>query len=548
MRISHWRAGVTMLLLLVLAACNGSGSGGSPGQREKNDGTEISVFDTEPENPLIPGDTNESGGSYVVGALWTGLISYDPVTGEPKNAQAEKIDTAPDGRSMTITLKKAWRFHDGTEVKAKSYVDAWNYTAYAPNGQLMATFFAPIKGFSDVNPADPDGPDGPLKPPAPTAKTMSGLEILDDYTFRVTFSEPHPIFRVKLGYNPFFPMPDAFFKDPKAFQEHPIGDGPFTFVSRVPKQELRIQRFEGYLGADKPKIKKVKFAFPESIDAAYVQVKGNQLDFLDNLPPSALAGNIWRADLKGRSGTSAVLGLQALAFPPYDPKYQNSDLRKAISMAINRDEITKKIFEGNRKPIDGYGVPKLPGWTDGACGDLCTYNPDKAKELFARSGFTGPLEITSNADGGHKEWIEAVCGNVKNVLGLDCQFVPVQAFGEIRQKINAHQMTQVFRSGWGADYPLVEDFLNPLYRGGASANDSGYANRTVDQTLAAADQAPTEDEAYRLYHKAEELIAQDMPAIPLWNTPAQWGASTKLKNVRENPQRQLDLSVVEIRV
>ena len=70
------------------------------------------------------------------------------------------------------------------------------------------------------------------------------------------------------------------------------------------------------------------------------------------------------------------------------------------------------------------------GWTDGGCGDLCKYNPDKAKEALAKSGFKGTVEITSNADGGHKEWIEAACGNIKNTLGLDCVFVPVQAFGE----------------------------------------------------------------------------------------------------------------------
>jgi oligopeptide transport system substrate-binding protein len=375
---------------------------------------------------------------------------------------------------------------------------------------------------------------------------MSGLEVVDDYTFKVSFTEAHPIFRAKLGYNAYFPMPDSFFKDPKGFGANPIGDGPFKFVSRVPKQDIRIQRFDDYAGADKPKIKSVKFAFPESADAAYAQVKGNQLDFLDTIPPSGLAGNVWQTDLKGRSGNSDILSIQVITFPLYDPKYQNVDFRRAVSMAINREEITQKIFEGNRKPVDGYGVPKLPGWTDGACADLCKFNPDKAKELYAKSGFTGPLEITSNADGGHKEWIEAACGSIKNTLGLDCQFAPVQAFGEIRKKINAQQMTQVYRSGWVADYPLVENVLNPIYRTGASADDNLYTNPAVDKKLAEADRAPTEEQAYKLYHEAEQMIAQDMPAIPLWNTSAQWGNSTKLKNVRMTPKRELDLSYVEI--
>jgi len=540
--------GAPITLALVLSGCGGGGAdsgGGGGSDQAKNDSTEISVFGTDPENPLIPGNTNESGGSKVIDALFTGLVENDPVTGEPKLANAEKIDTAPDGKSMTFTLKSGWKFHDGTDVKAKNYVDAWNFTAYSPNGQQGASFFEQIQGFADVNTPDPDG-DGPQQAPQPKAKTMSGLEVIDDLHFKVTFSEPHPIFKTKVGYGVFMPLPDLFFSDQHAFEAHPIGNGPFKFVSRVPKQEIKIERFDGYLGSDKPKIKMAKFVFPESADAAYAQVKGNQLDFLDVIPPSGLAGNVWKQDLAGRSGNSDILSIQVIAFPLYDPKYQNLDFRKAISMAINRDEITKVIFEGNRKAVDGYGVPKLPGWTDGACGDLCKFNPDKAKELFAKSGFKGPLEITSNADGGHKEWIEAVCGSIKNTLGLDCQFVPVQTFGEIRKKINAKEMTQLYRAGWIADYPLVENFLNPLYRTGGSSNDNGYSNPAVDAKLAQADKATTEDEAFKLYHEAEQMIAQDMPAVPLWNTSAQWGNSTRLKNVRLTPKRELDLSYVEV--
>lgn len=533
-------------LALALTGCGGSGDeGGGGSDQAKNDSTEITIFGTEPQNPLVPGNTTETGGSKVLDALFTGLIEYDPVSGEPRNANAEKIEPAPDGTSMTITLKQGWKFHDGTDVKAKNYVDAWNFTAYGPNGQQGASFFAPVKGFADVTSEDPDG-DGPQQAPEPKAKTLSGLEIIDDYTFKVSFTEPHPIFRVKVGYTTFSPLPDSFFADQAAFEAHPIGNGPWRYVSRVPRQEIKIERYEGYLGADKPKIKMAKFVIPESTDAAYAQVKGNQLDFLDTIPPAGLAGNVWQADLAGRSGSSEILSIQVLAFPLYDPKYANADLRKAVSMAINREEITRVIFEGNRKPVNGYAVPKVPGWTDGACGELCTYNPDKAKELFAKSGFSGPLQITSNADGGHKEWIEAACGNIKNTIGLECQFVPVQAFGEIREKIDAHQMTQLYRAGWLADYPLVENFLNPIYRTGGSSNDNLYSNPAVDQKLAEADRAPTEEEAYRLYHEAEELIAQDMPSIPLWNTPAQWGHSTKLKNVRMTPKRELDLSHVEI--
>jgi oligopeptide transport system substrate-binding protein len=540
MRRSRWLAGVAgpLALALAIAGCGGSSGGNASGgnaadQQAKNDSTEITVRGSEPANPLVPGNTTEEGGSKIVDSLFIGLVDNDPVTNEPKNANAEKIELSSDATSATITLKKDWTFHDGTPVKAKNYVDAWNYTAFGPNGQQGASFFEQIKGYADVSPEKA------------TVKEMSGLQVVDDYTFKVTFTAPHAIFPTKLGYHIFAPLPDSFFKDPKAFEAKPIGNGPFKFVSRVPKQEVKVERFEDYKGG-KPKIKMVKYTFPESLDAAYAQVKSGQLDFLEQMPPSALAGNVWKQDLKDKSGTGDVLAIQILAFPVYDAKFQNPDFRKAISMAINRDEVTQKIFEGTRKPVDGFAVPKTPGWEDGACADSCKYNPDKAKDALAKSGFKGTVEIVSNADGGHKEWIEAVCGNIKNTLGLECQFVPVQSFGEVRKKITAHQMTQLYRAGWIADYPYIENFLNPLYRTGGSSNDGLYSSKVVDDKLSQADKATTIDEASKLYREAEKLIAQDMPAIPLWTTPRNFGWSNRLKNVRMTPKGQLDLSYVEI--
>jgi len=493
----------------------------------------------------VPGDTSETGGGKIVDALFTGLMEYDPVSGEPKEANAESFElTAPD--EYTVKLKKGWKFHDGTEVKADNYIKAWNYTAYSLNAQQHASFFAQIEGFNDVYTPDPDGPDAPQQPATPKAKEMSGLVKVNDYEFKIKFTEPHAIFKVKTGYSAYMPLPDSFFADPEAWKKNPVGNGSFKYVARVPDQELQIERFDDYQGEDKPKIKKVKFVFTDA-DAGYADVKGNQLDFLDTAPPQAIAGNVWQDDLPGRAKAYPVMAVQAIAFPMYDKKYDNVDFRHAVSMAIDREKITKTIYEGNRKPLTGYGMDKVPGYQEGACGKWCEYNPEEAKKLFAKSGWTGPIEITSNADGGHKEWIEAVCGSIADALDVECTFEPVQQFSQVRQAIEAREMDQIYRSGWLADYPLIENFLNPLYRTGGSSNDNGYSNPEVDAKLAAADKAETEEDAYRLYHEAEELIAEDMPAVPLWNTPSISCWSERLTNVRLTPKRELDLSYVEVK-
>ena len=541
-------ASIPLAVTLAITGCSSSGgdsTGQGGGNADKTKSAVITVYGTEPERPLVPGDTNETGGSKVIDALFTGLMYFDPASGEAKEANAESFElTAPD--EYTVKLKKGWKFHDGTDVKADNYIKAWNYTAYGPNAQQMASFFQQIQGFDDVYTEDPDGPEGPQKPPTPRATEMSGLKKVNDYEFTIKFSAPYALFKIKTGYGAYMPLPDAFFADPEAWKKNPIGDGPFTYVGRVPDQNLEVRRWDDYQGPDKAKIKGVKYVFTDQ-DAAYVDVKGNQLDFLDTVPPQGIAGNVWQSDLPDRAKAFRTMSVQEISFPLYDAKYANADFRHAISMAIDREQITKTIFEGNRKPLDGFALEGVPGFEPGACGKWCEYNPTEAKKLFDRSGWTGPIEITSNADGGHKEWIEAVCGQIKESLKAECTFEPVQAFGQIRQAINAHQMTQIYRSSWVMDYPSIENFLNPIFRTGGSSNDNGYSNPEVDAKLKAADEEPDLDKANGLYHEAEEMIAEDMPAVPLWTNPSISAWSGRLTNVRLTPSRELDLSFVEVK-
>lgn len=533
MRRTRWTAAAATLAAAAMAATACGGGGDAGGSAE--DAT-LTINGTAPENPLVPGNTSEAGGGKIIDHMYTGLIGYNPETGEPYNEHAEKSTLAKDGKSITYKLKKGWTFHDGTEIKAKNYVDTWNYVAYTPNGQELGSFFTGVKGYKDVTSADPKK--------KPKKKKMSGVTAVDDYTLKVQFDEAMPAFERKVGYSAFKPLPDSFFKDPEAFEKKPVGSGPFKFID----QSANAATFEAYdkWKGKKPSVQKVEIQFGTP-EAAYDSIRDNNLDFLENLPPKALVDNIWEQDLQDRAGPSDNYSIQILAFPLYQKKYQSADFRHAISMAIDREEITKTIYNDTRKPLNGYGVPDLPLWEDGACGEFCKHNPDEAKKLFEKSGWKGPIEITSNADGGHKEWIEAVCGQIKKTLGEECKFVPVQEFGVIREQANNQKLKQIYRSGWGSDYPHVENFLNPLYRTGGSSNDNKFSDKKVDAQLEKADAEVDDKKAAEEYHKAEELVAKDMPAIPLWSNPYIAGWSERLENIKVSKiTGELDWTEVKI--
>ncbi|MEV1293299.1 ABC transporter substrate-binding protein [Pseudonocardia sp. NPDC049635] len=519
---------------LVLSACGGGG--GDAAGDAQGDAPTISVFGTEPQNALLPGNTRETGGSKIVDALWSGLVAYTP-EGEVENVVAESIETT-DSQNFTITIEEGWTFHDGTPVTAQSFVDAWNYVAYAPNAQSSTAFFSDIAGYADVAPAEGE----------PTAETMSGLQVVDDRTFTVALSAPSPVFETTLGDVAFFPMPESFFADPAAFEENPIGNGPFRFESRVPDQNVTLTRYAEYGGDDATtNIGGVEFRFYADSEAAYQDVVSNNLDFLETIPGSALIDNIYQQDLPERNGNQPYAGINTMSFPIYEERYADPQLRQAISMAVDRQAIIDNVYNGLVEPATGVVPAGVPGYVADQCGELCTFQPERAKQQFDASGFDGPIELISNVDSAiNREWMQAACISITNTLGVECNFVPVPTFAEFLEQRQSQSLTGLWRSGWIASQPTMEYVLEPQYVTGAENNDGLYSNPEFDALVEQGSRAASIEEAQALWAEAERVLLQDMPSVPINNQAAQFGWSERLDNVEMNYGRELELRTVTV--
>jgi oligopeptide transport system substrate-binding protein len=528
---------------LLLSACTNGGDAAAA--HDATPGIDanavISYNETEPANPLVPGNTNEVGGIGVLGAMFTGLIEYDAATAAPRNAVADSI-TTPDSKVWTIKLKPGWTFQDGTPVTAQSFVDAWNYTAYSPNLMKNAAYMSHIQGFDQVNNATPDGKQPATLPPA---KQMSGLQIVDDHSFTVTLSAPFSEFGLQVGFAAFFPMPASFFADRQAYEAHPVGDGPFQFVSYTKGKDLLVKRYDGYQGATKPKIGGIDFRFYTDLDQAYADVLADKLDYLSFTPWTATQGDKIDKDLPAdRRVSYKYLGYQAIAFPLFDKRYASKQLRQAISMAIDRTGLIKEVFNGKRTPADGLVPPGAQGYVPNQCGELCTYQPAKAKKLFDASGFKGPITLTSNVDSGNQQWVEVACRSIQQALGRPCVFKPQTTLGAFRLALTGHTVHDVYRTAWVGGYPSIENFLNPLFRANGSGNVGQYANPRVDALLTQADAAPSPGEANSLYQEAERVALQDMQTVPIWYQSGTAAWSARLHDVQPTQFRELDFVTV----
>ncbi|WP_280255016.1 peptide ABC transporter substrate-binding protein [Nocardia wallacei] len=484
----------------------------------------VTVNAGEPQNPLVPTNTNENMGGRVVDRLFAGLKYYD-AEGKAHNEMAQSIQTT-DRQHYTITIKPDWKFTDGTVVTAKSFVDAWNYGALGTNGQLQNWAFAGIAGYDDVS-ANP-----------PRAQTMSGLKVVDDRTFTVDLKQPSIDFELELGFAPFYPLPEAAYRDMKAFGEQPIGNGPYKFDTWEHNVKIDVTPNPDYPGGRPAKNKGLRFVMYQSFDTAYADLQAGNLDALDVIPDTALS--TYQQDLGDRAISKPIAYSQHIGIQSNVPHFAGPEgvlRRKAISMAINRPQIAENIFHGTRVPARDFTAFTLDGFRDNLPGsEVLQYNPDEAKKVWAQadaiSPWSGTYRIAYNSDGGHQAWIEAVANSVKNVLGIDAVGVPYPTFKNIRDEITAKTIGKAFRYGWQGDYPSMFEFLTAMYLSSSATNDIAYNSPEFDRLLFAAQAAPTPEQAYDLAAQAQQVLFKDMADIPVFDYNVAAGHSDRVTNAR----------------
>ncbi|UTX54004.1 peptide ABC transporter substrate-binding protein [Leucobacter aridicollis] len=521
---------------LALAGC--STGGGDKGGENGGGGGIITANGSEPQNPLIPTNTNEVGGGKILDAIFAGLVSYG-ADGAPHNEVAESIEPNEDASEFTIKLREDATFTDGTPVKAENFVKAWNQGASNELQHLSNYFFEDIEGF-EIN----DGPDGEAGTDDDVygaVGDMSGLVVDGDYQFTVKLKQPASDFPLRLGYSAFYPLPDVAFEDLEAFGQNPIGNGLYKVDGEGAWEhdvQIKLTKNEDYTGPREVKNDGLTIVFYASQDAAYADLQGGNLDVLDAIPDAALAN--FASDLGDRAVNQPAAIFQSFTIPERLEHFGGEEgklRRAAISMAIDRDEITKVIFDGTRTPASDFTSPVIDGWSDKLKGaEVLKYNPEEAKKLWAEadklSPWTGSFEIAYNADGGHQAWVDAVTNSVKNTLGIDAAGKPYPTFAEARTEITNRTITTAFRTGWQADYPGLFNFLGPLYATNAGSNDGDYSSAEFDGLLKQGAQETDPAAANKLFQEAQEVLLADLPATPLWYSNVTGGFGESVDNVQ----------------
>ena len=399
------------------------------------------------------------------------------------------------------------------------------------NAQKTASRFSTIKGYDELQDPNVD----------PNAK-LSGLSTPDDYTLIVELNKPDSVFPTKLAHQSMFPLPSVAFKDIKKFGQAPIGNGPYKFKSWSHDKNIIIVPNKDYKGSRKVSNNGIEYRVYTNEDSAYSDVLSGNLDVMDQIPQSAV--KTFRQDSSVIAYSQAGSSFQSFIIPERLEHFGNDEegqlRRQAISMAINRDQIVKKVYNNTKTPATDFTSPLVPEYAKKLekNGDNLKYNASKAKELWAKadaiSKYDGQLTFSYNADGGAKPLYDAVVNQLKNNLGIDAATNPIPTFQEFRDAVTNRQMKGAFRTGWQPDYPSAENYLWQLYSTAAAdgngSNDGDYKSPAFDDLCKQAAAASSTDDANKLYQQAEEILLNDLPAIPLYYSNASGVASLNVKS------------------
>lgn len=371
---------------------------------------------------------------------------------------------------------------------------------------------------------------------------LAGLTIVDDTTFTVELETADAEFPLQLSYNAYYPLPAAAYDDPAGFEEAPIGNGPFEMDGTWNHDvDIRVTPFAGYAGSDPADVSSLTFnIYEDPTTTGYLDLQAGVNDFVRSLPAEQIAAA--KTEFGDRYHESPHTGFYFYGFPTYLEDQYPLELRRALSMALDRELLIDAILDGSRTPAHSVVPPSLAGARNSVC-DSWDFNADAARSEFEAFGGLDalgdePLIVWFNTSTSHEQIAEAVTGQWREVLGIDNIEFQNLEFSEYLPLLDNQEITGAFRLGWGMDYPSPLNFLEPLYASynapPVGSNNTFYNSDVFDQNITDGKEAVaggTLADGIPFYQAAEDQLCADAQVMPIYFSKNQFAWNDTVDNV-----------------
>ncbi len=441
--------------------------------------------------------TDATSASYIV-EIFSGLVTFN------KDLQlvpdlAERWDVSPDGKTYTFYLRKNAKFHNGKQVTARDFKYSIERAADPRTQSTVAdTYLGDIVGVKEMLNGQ--------------ARQVRGVRVVDDYTLQIETDAPKAYFLAKLTYPTAFVVDKENVESGRNWMFRPNGTGPFKLREWRVGERIVLERNENYyLGA--PKLERAIFIL--SGGSAMTMYENNEIDItgvgIDDIervldPNSPLRNEL----VVVNSFSVGYIGFNVTKPPFDDPK-----VRQALNHAVDKEKLVEVVLRKFVDPAYGILPPGFPGHNPNLKG--LRFDPQRAKQLLAESKYgtrLPPITLTIPGTAGNPpRTTSAIIEMWRQNLGIEVQVQQVE-WATFLDDLKKYKY-QAFELGWIADYPDPQNFLDILFHSQSLDNTTRYSNPEVDRLL---EQARTEADPQRriqLYQRAEELIVQDAPWVPL---------------------------------
>ena len=462
-------------------------------------GESLTMWDTGPLT-LDPALVREVGSGRYVREIFSGLVTLD------KDLQvipdiAERWEISPDGTTYTFYLRKGARFHDGREVRADDFKYSWERAGDPETESPTAeTYLSDIVGVREVLNGE--------------AAEISGVKVIDDYTLQVTINAPKAYFLAKLTHSPAFVVDRTNVPSGEEWWRNPNGTGPFR-LRKWQAGELIILEQNDIYYLEPARVKYAVFRLWGGMPMQMYETGETDITtvYLDDIERVLDPANPLNKELI----TTPKLSLFYVGFNATRPPFDDPKVRQAFSHAIDKEKIIEVVFKSMVKQADGILPPGMPGYDENLAG--LGFDVERARELIRQSKYgevanLPQITFTTSGLGDISDLNAALINMWRENLGVEVQvrqLEPDLYFQEIKE-----EKDELYESGWVADYPDPENFLDVLFHSGNEENSGEYRHPEVDALLEQARVEPDITARMELYREIEQMLVNDAACLPIY--------------------------------
>lgn len=489
---------------------------------------------TEPET-LDPALSTGIPEASVILNCFEGLVRLD-AEGHVYPGAAERWEESADGKTYTFHLRTA-HWSNGDQVRASDFVYAWQRVLRPGTASEYAYQLYYIHGARDYTTGKLDDP------------SSVGIRAVDDRTLEVQLESPTPYFLSLLAHTTYMPVNPRVVANNSEWALEPrtyVGNGAFQMVEWRHHNLLRCSKNPHYWNSEAVRLKELVYRMIEEESTELTEFETGAIDVTHTVP----LPDIPRLEQTGQLQRSPYIGTYYVCFNTERAPFDNANVRKAFTLAVNRQIIVDKVTRGGQVPACAFvpfGLKDADGKRDFRTvgGDYFADNAVKeAQALLAKAGYPGGKgfpEVTYlyNTMEQHKIIAEALQDMWRRALGVKVRLQNQEWKVVLKNRRDGNY--QFARHGWIGDYLDPMTFLD-LFTTGSGNNDAQWSNLRYDALIQEAKQLRDQERRMALMHQAEAILFDDMPICPIYYYVNLYLQKPYVKNVVRNPLGYIDFT------